>query len=277
MQWNLSRFYQPLLLFKMFLGTSTKKERGCLLSIFVFTKVPSWCEKKSTDGWARISIGHFAGLVATCSELYGRTFFKNTIEDGGSAAPVHHLHCLHCLHCLRCLLFSLFKLFTLFTLFTLFSLFTLFTLLTPLALFTLFTLFREGFCYQIGWIFGKVPKGGGSFSIQKFMWQILGTLNRAFWSWNWYKLVISGLRVCFFNNCNCIEENQNKSHFEEGSSSHTSLRDGSGYQIGWIFGKVPNGSWPPPLRMVPISGNLVHAYHTIWPSYLLAYMQPYLS
>ena len=34
---------------------------------------------------------------------------------------------------------------------------------------------------------------------------------------------------------------------------------------------------PPPLRMVPISGNHVHAFHTIWPSYLLAYMQPYLS
>ena len=81
---------------KCFLELQLKKERGCLLSIFVFTKVPSWCEKKSTDGWARISIGHFAGLVATCSELYGRTFFKNTIEDGGSAAPVHHLHCLHC-------------------------------------------------------------------------------------------------------------------------------------------------------------------------------------
>ena len=26
----------------------------------------------------------------------------------------------------------------------------------------------------------------------------------------------------------------------------------------------------PPLRMVPISGNHVHAFHTIWPSYLLA-------
>ena len=34
----------------------------------------------------------------------------------------------------------------------------------------------------------------------------------------------------FFNNC--IENNQNKTHFEEGSSSHTSLGDESGYQIG---------------------------------------------
>ena len=39
----------------------------------------------------------------------------------------------------------------------------------------------------------------------------------------------SDIRV-FFNNC--IEKNQNKTHFEEGSSSHTSLRDGSRYQIG---------------------------------------------
>ena len=57
---------------------------------------------------------------------------------------------------------------------------------------------RERRRYQIGWIFGKFPKGEGSFSIQKFMLQILGTLNRAFWSWNWYKIVISGFRVCFF-------------------------------------------------------------------------------
>jgi len=34
---------------------------------------------------------------------------------------------------------------------------------------------REGWLFLIGWIFGKVP-----FSIQKFMLQILGTLNRAF-------------------------------------------------------------------------------------------------
>ena len=35
--------------------------------------------------------------------------------------------------------------------------------------------------------------------------------------------------VYFFNNC--IEKNQNKTHFEEGSRSHTSLRDGSGMII----------------------------------------------
>ena len=81
---------------------------------------------------------------------------------------------------------------------------------------------RERRRYQIGWIFGKFPKGEGSFSIQKFMLQILGTLNRAFWSWNWYKIVISGFRVCFFSTIvlyyNCI---------------------------------------------TPVSGNNVHAFHTI--------------
>ena len=41
-------------------------------------------------------------------------------------------------------------------------------------------LVREGWRYQIGWIFGKVPKGGGSFSIQKIILQNLETLNRAF-------------------------------------------------------------------------------------------------
>ena len=36
-----------------------------------------------------------------------------------------------------------------------------------------------------------------------------------------------------------------------------------------------NFTQPPPLRMVSISGNHVHAYHTIWLSYLLTYIQPY--
>ena len=70
---------------------------------------------------------------------------------------------------------------------------------------------REGSGSQIGWIFRKSAKGGGSFLIQKFILQILATLNRAFWSWNWYKIVISGFKVCFFDNC--IEKNQNKTHF----------------------------------------------------------------
>ena len=51
---------------------------------------------------------------------------------------------------------------------------------------------READPFQNGWIFGKSSKGGGgSFSIQKFMLQILGTLNKAFWAWNLYKRVIS--------------------------------------------------------------------------------------
>ena len=45
----------------------------------------------------------------------------------------------------------------------------------------------------------------------------------------------------------CIGNNQNETHFEEGASDPST------------------------------SGNLVHAFHTIWPSYLLAYMQPYQS
>ena len=38
--------------------------------------------------------------------------------------------------------------------------------------------------------FSEKFQGGarGAFSIQKFMLQILGTLNRAFWAWNWYPL-----------------------------------------------------------------------------------------
>ena len=30
------------------------------------------------------------------------------------------------------------------------------------------------------------------------------------------------------------------------SAAPTIIRKGSGYQIGWIFGKIPNGIWPPP-------------------------------
>merc|ERR1712012_714431 len=50
----------------------------------------------------------------------------------------------------------------------------------------------------------------------------------------------------FFNDC--IEKNQNKTHFEEGSSSHNSLRDGSRYQIGWQLTPTPHLSeWSPDL------------------------------
>ena len=63
---------------------------------------------------------------------------------------------------------------------------------------TLYNL-REGWLRQIGWLFGKVPNGGrGSFSIQRYMLQILGTLNRAFWAWNWYKNSKFRVHVMFF-------------------------------------------------------------------------------
>ena len=52
--------------------------------------------------------------------------------------------------------------------------------------------------------------------------------------------VISGFRVCYFNDF--IEKNQNKTHFEEGFSSYTSLRGGSGHQN--------VDPYYPPLRMV---------------------------
>ena len=44
---------------------------------------------------------------------------------------------------------------------------------------------REGSCYQSGWIFGKVPKGGGViFNLKNY---VADFGNRAFWAWNWYK------------------------------------------------------------------------------------------
>ena len=71
------------------------------------------------------------------------------------------------------------------------------------------------------------------------------------------KKVISG--YVFFNNC--IERNHN----------HTSLRDKSGYQNGWIFGKVLNGSWPPP----PTPQNGPHLWKSCaCISYYLALVPP---
>ena len=80
-------------------------------------------------------------------------------------------------------------------------------------------------------IFWKSAKEGeGSFSIQKIVLQVLGTANRAFWSWNWYKIVMLFSTIVMYYNC-----------------------------------------------ITPITGNHVHAFHTIQPPYLLPYMQPYLS
>ena len=68
---------------------------------------------------------------------------------------------------------------------------------------------------------GKLPKGrGGVIYNPKIYVAYFWTLNGAFWALNWYKRVISVFRVCFFNNC--IEKNQNKSHFEEGASESPS-------------------------------------------------------
>ena len=69
------------------------------------------------------------------------------------------------------------------------------------------------------------------------------------WAWNQYKIVISGFRVCFFNNY--IEKNQNNTQFEECASSHTSLRDGSSYQIGWKDSKRQLTPTPYPLEWSP--------------------------
>ena len=44
----------------------------------------------------------------------------------------------------------------------------------------------------------KFQRGRGFFSIQKFMLQILDTLNRAFWAWNQYKRVISMFSQQFY-------------------------------------------------------------------------------
>ena len=96
---------------------------------------------------------------------------------------------------------------------------------------------RQGSRYQIGWFFWKVPKGRGSFSIQRFISQILETLNRAFWVWNWHKQSKIRVQGMFFFFKNCIEKNQNKAHFEEGFSSHTptphSASRGTQFRIFW--------------------------------------------
>ena len=62
----------------------------------------------------------------------------------------------------------------------------------------MFIAWNKGRVAVLNWMnFWKSSKGGGSFSIQKFILQILGTLNKTFWSWNWYKIVISEFRYVF--------------------------------------------------------------------------------
>ena len=75
-----------------------------------------------------------------------------------------------------------------------------------------------------------LQRGGGVIFNPKIYVADLENLKQGFLS---MKLIQkSNFRVqgmFFFNNC--IEKNQNKTHFEGGSSSHYSIRDGSRYQI----------------------------------------------
>ena len=66
---------------------------------------------------------------------------------------------------------------------------------------TRFNSFREESRYQIGWFFGKVPKGGVIFHPKK-SFSGFGNVKQGFFSMKLTKRkVISGFRVCFFNNC----------------------------------------------------------------------------
>ena len=120
------------------------------------------------------------------------------------------------------------------------------------------------------WYFRYIGKGGGSFSIEKFMFQILGTLNRALWAWNWYKRVISGFRVCFFNNF--IEKNQNETHCEGGmclcmhfilSGPQTSMHICNHIRFGIIYHY---------LIIKTISDNLFSCPSSSIPTYLTEWM-----
>ena len=61
---------------------------------------------------------------------------------------------------------------------------------------------RERSSYQIGWIFGKVPKGGGRISNPKIYIADFGNFKQGLLGMELIKRrVTSGFRVCFFNNC----------------------------------------------------------------------------
>ena len=49
--------------------------------------------------------------------------------------------------------------------------------------------------------FRKTFKGGGVIFNPKIYILDFGTSNRAFRAWNWYQRVISGFRLCFYDNC----------------------------------------------------------------------------
>ena len=64
---------------------------------------------------------------------------------------------------------------------------------------------REGSRYQIGWIFGKVPKGKGVIFNPKIYIADFGNFKQGFLIMKLIKRrVISGFRVCFFNDCIAI-------------------------------------------------------------------------
>ena len=84
-----------------------------------------------------------------------------------------------------------------------------------------------------GMNFGKVSRGGEGVGVifnQKNYVADLGNFKQVFLSMKLIQKSNFRVQGMFFNNC--IEKNQNKTHFEEGPSSHNSLRDRSRYQIG---------------------------------------------
>ena len=76
---------------------------------------------------------------------------------------------------------------------------------------------------------GNVPRREGIFNPKKYVADF-GNFKQGFMSMKLIQNSKYRVQGIFFNNC--VEKNQNRTHFEEGSSSHTSLRDGSGYQNG---------------------------------------------
>ena len=76
-----------------------------------------------------------------------------------------------------------------------------------------------------------MPKGGEEVIFNpKIYVADFGNFKKGFLGMKLIQKSISGFRVCF--STIVLRKNQNKTHFEEGSRSHTSLRDGLGYQNG---------------------------------------------
>ena len=118
---------------------------------------------------------------------------------------------------------------------------------------------REARPDQNGWIFGKVPKGGeGSFPIQKFILQILDLQTGLFEHEIDTKGSFQGM---FFNNC--IEKNQNKTHFKEGTSEPPTLFGFKRKGRFWYFLQVPL------LKRKKHRGNEKCAFQPQFPFHLL--------